>query len=111
MTTDIATSNPGSFDADVLHAERPVLVDFYADWCAPCKAIAPVVADLARRYHGRLDVRKVDVDQSPSLASRFGVRGIPTLILFKNGEVAESIVGAASSRRLETLIEDHTQEA
>jgi thioredoxin 1 len=111
MTAEIRTSNPEAFDDEVLNADRPVLVDFYADWCGPCKAIAPVVTDLAHRYSDRLDVRKVDVDQSPSLARRSGIRGIPTLILFKNGEVAESIVGATSRNRLESLIEAHTRDS
>lgn len=88
-----------------------MLVDFHAEWCAPCKAIAPVIADLADRYRGRVDVRKVDVDANPSLARRFGIRGIPTLILFKNGEIAESIVGATTSNRLESLIDAHTQDS
>ena len=107
MTTEIRTTSPESFDAEVLHADRPVLVDFHAEWCAPCQAMAPVIADLAQRYRGRVDVLKVDVDRSPSLARRYGVRGIPTLMLFSNGEVAESIVGAASARQLGSLIEAH----
>ncbi|MAT82848.1 MAG: thioredoxin [Gammaproteobacteria bacterium] len=107
MTTEIRTTSPESFDAEVLHADGPVLVDFHAEWCAPCQAMAPVIADLAQRYRGQVDVLKVDVDRSPSLARRYGVRGIPTLMLFSNGEVAESIVGAASARRLGSLIETH----
>ncbi len=107
MTTAIRASDTDAFDTDVLTAERPVLVDFYADWCAPCKAIAPVLEAVASRYAGRLDVRKVNVDENPDLARRFGIRSIPTLIMFKQGEAAESIVGAATSIRIAALIDAH----
>ena len=107
MTTEIRTTSPESFDAEVLHADGPVLVDFHAEWCAPCQAMAPVIADLAQRYRGQVDVLKVDVDRSPSLARRYGVRGIPTLMLFKDGSLAATKVGAAPKGALQQWVEDH----
>jgi len=83
-----------TFAQEVLHATAPVLVDVWADWCGPCKAIAPIVEELAREYEGRLKVMKRDVDENPSTASTYQVRGIPTLLIFKDGRLAERIVGA-----------------
>src|SRR3990170_4445589 len=82
----------GSFEQEVLRSDIPVLIDFWAPWCGPCKAIAPVVEELAGEYQGRLKVVKLNVDDNPQTPSRFGVRGIPNLILFKGGEVADQIV-------------------
>jgi thioredoxin 1 len=82
-----------TFDRDVLQSEQPVLVDFWAVWCGPCKAIAPIVDDLAITYAGRLKVAKVNVDQNGATPSRYGIRGIPALLLFKGGKVADQIVG------------------
>lgn len=107
MTTRVQSLSQETFERDVAAADRPVLVDFYADWCGPCKAIAPVVAQLADEYDGRVDVRNVDVDSDPGLASRFGVRSIPTLILFKEGEPVETVVGAVGKPALRDLFEKH----
>jgi thioredoxin 1 len=89
-----------SFDSEVLKSPLPVLVDFWAPWCAPCKAIAPVMADLAKEYAGRLKVVKINVDDHPQTPSRYGVRGIPNLILFKDGQVRDQIVGAVPKTQL-----------
>lgn len=82
-----------TFDQEVLRSEQPVLVDFWAVWCGPCKAIAPIVDGLAATYAGKLKVAKVNVDENGATPSRYGIRGIPTLLLFKDGKVADQIVG------------------
>jgi thioredoxin 1 len=89
-----------SFDREVLQSATPVLIDFWAPWCAPCRAIAPVVEELAKEYAGRLKVVKMNVDENPQTPSRYGVRGIPNLILFKGGQVKEQIMGAVPKTQL-----------
>src|ERR1700687_1638640 len=97
---DVQQITDGSFDQDVLKAALPVLIDFWAPWCGPCKAIAPVVEEIAKEYNGRLIVVKMNVDDNPQTPSKYGVRGIPNLILFKAGEVREQIVGAVPKAQL-----------
>jgi thioredoxin 1 len=89
-----------SFEREVLQSPTPVLIDFWAAWCAPCRAIAPVVEELAREYAGKLKVVKMDVDANPQTPSRYGVRGIPNLIIFQGGEVKEQIIGAVPKAQL-----------
>ena len=89
-----------SFEEDVLQAPGPVLVDFWAEWCGPCKQIAPALEDVARRYQDKVQVVKVNIDENPSTPSRYGVRGIPTIMMFKAGEVAAVKVGALPKSRL-----------
>ena len=107
MTTQVQAVSQNTFEQEVAASKRPVLVDFYADWCGPCKAIAPVVTELADEYAGQVEVRKIDVDENPGLASQFGVRSIPTLILFAEGEPVETVVGAVGKPALKDLIERH----
>ena len=95
-----------SFEADVLQADTPVLVDFWADWCAPCKMIAPVVEDLAKEYDGRVKFAKLDVDSNPKTAMSYGVRGIPTLLIFKGGVPVNQVVGAAPKSMLVDKLEE-----
>lgn len=105
MTNKVQPTNESTFGDDVISAEQPVLVDFYADWCGPCKSIGPIVEELANEYDGKLDVRKVDVDDNPGLASQLGIRGIPTLILFKDGQPVETVVGLVSKSALIDVID------
>lgn len=96
-----------SFEADVLKSDKPVLVDFWAEWCGPCKMIAPILDDIAGNYDGKLSIAKVNVDENRSTPGQFGIRGIPTLMLFKNGELAATQVGAVSKAQLTAFIDQH----
>jgi thioredoxin 1 len=100
----VLTITDSSFDADVIKSGKPVLVDFWATWCAPCKAIAPVLDAIAEEYDGQVIVGKVNVDDSPATPGKYGVRGIPTIILFKDGKVLDQVVGAVPKSQLEALI-------
>ncbi len=94
----------GTFDAEVLQAKGPVIADFWAEWCGPCKRIAPVLDELAEEYAGRVKVVKVDVDQNQALAERFRIMSIPTLLFFKDGQVVETVIGAVGKDQLEQKI-------
>ena len=101
------TLSDDSFDSDVLQSDVPVLVDFWAAWCGPCRTMAPVIDQIADEYAGKLRVGKLDVDSNPGSASRYQVRGIPTLLLFKDGVVVEQLVGAQPKERLATALNGH----
>jgi thioredoxin 1 len=101
----------GNFQREVLESEIPVLVDFWAVWCGPCKMIAPVVEELAGEYDGKLKVGKLDVDNNPETSMKFGVRSIPTLMVFKNGQVVEQIIGAMPKRNLVAKLTPHLEAA
>jgi thioredoxin 1 len=104
---NIQTLTDSNFDQSVIKASAVVLVDFWAEWCGPCRRLAPTVDALASDYDGRLVVGKLNVDENPGTASRFSIRGIPTLLLFKGGEVVESVVGLVEKDQLKTLIDKH----
>jgi thioredoxin 1 len=107
MSEYVKDVSEASFEQDVVGAGEPVLVDFWAQWCAPCRMIAPVVEAVAKDYAGRARVVKVNVDDSPSISQRYGIKGIPTLILFRDGKEAERVVGAVSKESLSRLVEKY----
>ena len=105
MSEHIVNVTDTSFDEEVLNADVPVLVDFWAEWCGPCKMIAPVLSEIADEYAGKIKVCKVDVDANPDVPPKFGIRGIPTLILFKGGNAEATKVGALSKTQLNEFVE------
>ena len=107
MSNNISAISDNSFESEVVESKTPVLVDFWAQWCGPCKAIAPILEELALKFEGKLKITKLDVDQNPATPPKFGVRGIPTLILFKDGQVKATQVGMLSKNELISFIEDH----
>ncbi|MBV9302161.1 MAG: thioredoxin TrxA [Acidobacteriaceae bacterium] len=98
-----------SFDKEVLNADVPVLVDFWAEWCGPCRMMGPTVDQVATDYAGRVKVGKLDVDSNPQTAARYGIRGIPTLLLFKNGKVVDQKVGAIGKPEFQKMLDAHVQ--
>lgn len=104
MSKDTVTVLDATFKSEVLDSQTPVLVDFWATWCAPCRAIAPALEELATQYKGQLKIAKVDVDENQKIAAEFGIRSIPTLLMFKGGKVVEQLVGAAPKAKLEDSI-------
>ncbi|MDR7345548.1 thioredoxin 1 [Pantoea alhagi] len=105
MSSDkIVHLTDSSFETDVLKAEGLMLVDFWAEWCGPCKMIAPILDEVAEEYDGKLTIAKLNIDENPETAPKYGIRGIPTLLLFKNGEVAATKVGALSKGQLKEFL-------
>jgi len=107
MSEQIVHVTDDSFESDVLKSPQPVLIDYWAEWCGPCKMIAPVLDEIAEEYRGRLKVAKLNIDDNPNTPPRYGIRGIPTLMLFKDGEVEATKVGAVSKSQLVAFIDSN----
>ena len=107
MSEKIAHITDDSFEEDVLGSEHPVLVDYWAEWCGPCKAIAPIVDQIAEEYAGKVKVAKLNIDENPATPPKYGIRGIPTLMLFKDGNVEATKVGAVSKSQLAAFIDSN----
>ncbi|MBT2969009.1 MAG: thioredoxin TrxA [Candidatus Thiodiazotropha sp.] len=107
MSEQIVHVTDDSFESEVLQSTQPVLIDYWAEWCGPCKMIAPVLDDIANEYDGKLKVVKLNIDENPNTPPRYGIRGIPTLMLFKDGEVEATKVGAVSKSQLVAFIDSN----
>lgn len=107
MSKNIVHTSDATFDQDILKANKPVLLDFWAEWCGPCKMIAPVLDEIAEEYKERLTIAKINIDENPQTPPKFGIRGIPTLILFKNGIVEAQKVGAVSKSQLAAFLDSN----
>ncbi len=111
MADNVSSVTDNSFQAEVIEASQtqPVMVDFWAEWCRPCHMLAPTVAEIATDYAGRLKVVKVNVDENVNIAGKFNIRGIPTLLIFKGGQVAEQIVGAVPKDQISKVVDQHVK--
>lgn len=107
MSDRIVHVTDETFEEDVLKADRPVLVDYWADWCGPCKMIAPILDEIAEEYSGKVKVAKLNIDENPNTPPKYGIRGIPTLMLFKNGSVEATKVGALSRSQLAAFLDSN----
>nr|WP_274520703.1 MULTISPECIES: thioredoxin TrxA [Ectothiorhodospira] len=107
VSENITYVTDGSFEEDVLKSDQPVLVDYWAEWCGPCKMIAPILDEIAAEYDGKLKVAKLNIDENPATPPKFGIRGIPTLMLFKGGNVEATKVGALSKSQLTAFIDQN----
>jgi len=107
MSGKIVTVSDAEFDSSVLQGDKPALIDFWAEWCQPCKMLAPTVEEIAGEYEGKVLVGKLNVDDNPATATKYGIRGIPTLLLFKGGQVVQQLVGVKSKAEIKKIIDEN----
>ena len=107
MSKNINTLTDATFENDVLNSNIPVLVDFWAEWCMPCRFVAPVIEQVADEYTGKIKVGKLDVDQNPRIAGQFGINSIPSILLYKNGQVVDGVIGAVPKEQLVNMLDKH----
>jgi thioredoxin 1 len=107
MSGKIVTLSDAEFDSSVLQGDKPALIDFWAEWCQPCKMLAPTVEEVAGEYEGKVLVFKLNVDDNPATATKYGIRGIPTLLLFKGGQVVQQLVGVKSKAEIKKVIDEN----
>lgn len=107
MSANIEATTDDSFEQDVLNSDQPVLVDYWAEWCGPCKMVAPVLEEVSSDYNGKLKVAKLNIDENPNTPPKYGIRGIPTLMLFRNGQVEATKTGALSKTQLTQFIDSY----
>jgi len=107
LSSNISHVTDDSFETEVLQSDLPVLVDYWAEWCGPCKMIAPILEEIVTEYDGRLKIAKLNIDENPETPPKFGIRGIPTLILFKDGDIEATKVGALSKSQLSAFIDSN----
>lgn len=111
MAKEVVEVSDGNFDVEVLQAGKPVLVDFWAEWCAPCRMMSPVIESIGEQYSGRARIVKLNVDDNPNAAQRFGIKGIPTFIVFNDGKEVERLVGATTQEAIARMIDKHAAAA
>jgi thioredoxin len=111
MSGNLFEFTDNNFDSEALKADKPVLVDFWAPWCAPCRMVGPIIEELATSYTGKVKIGKLNTDDNPNIASRYGIMSIPTILLFKNGEIVDRVVGAVPKKDFERMLSPHVKQS